>query len=156
MYNRTEVSTLKLFRVQGMSATQLDMSKTLQDKSVPLLIHLAYYSESSSDNINLSHWAKEIYSFINTVPKLKSNNKFPSELFIYRNIYRTYFDCLQDWLPGEFAKEDIQYEPSRLRIIEDFCSEYCEWLSIKLSVHGKVTQSEVINELNYLKEEVFA
>lgn len=90
-----------------MSATQSDVSKLLQDESPKPLIHLSYYLENSNDNINLSHWAKEIYSFINTVPKLKSNNKFPSELFIYRNIYRTYFDCLQDWLPDEFAKEDI-------------------------------------------------
>ena len=67
--------------VTAMSIPKRIIENKLEEAAAPLTDHLVkLYLFSDSEYVN--HWRQEVYGFLNSVPKLKSNNKLPTFQFI--------------------------------------------------------------------------
>lgn len=125
-----------------MSQSRKNIVADLEEKAVPLvkyLVKIIMFQERG----NLKHWCDELGGFINRVPRLKSNNKLPSADVIYHAIW----DERSNYL--SMVIDDVEYTNPKYTpivldeyIIRNFCEDYIEWLSIKLSTGGQTTIRE--------------
>lgn len=125
-----------------MSQSRKNIVADLEEKAVPLVKHLVkiiMFQETG----NMKHWCDELGGFINRVPRLKSSNKLPSADVIYHAIW----DERSNYL--SMVIDDVEYTNPKYTpivldeyIIRNFCEDYIEWLSIKLSTDGQTTVRE--------------
>lgn len=125
-----------------MSQSRKNIVADLEEKAVPLVEHLVkiiMFQETG----NMKHWCDELGGFINRVPRLKSSNKLPSADVIYHAIW----DERSNYL--SMVIDDVEYTNPKYTpivldeyIIRNFCEDYIEWLSIKLSTDGQTTVRE--------------
>ncbi len=103
---------------------------------------------------NLNHWSDEVYELLSDVPKMKGNNKLPSEKMLYNCTIGYFGDFLYERLDGyiedisEQEHTDIVY--SNKQIIYDCIMSYYKWLIPILSHEGSVKQEEIKSEINKL------
>lgn len=114
-----------------------------------ILIHLIkiYYCSHSRDR---GHWVDEIYSFYHDIPKQKSNNKYPPADKIYKVIWDYWGDTF-DSIEYSLSKDYDEFKGIHIgdEAIE-FCRDYIQWLSDRLSRAGSVTRSEVTQKIKSL------
>jgi len=139
-----------MFRyVRAMSFDKQRIEDRLASLAEPVTDHLIkLYLFSNSEYRD--HWRKEIWSFLNKVPKLRMNNKFPSSNFIFKLI-SGYADMASQLM---FATIDEYSELTPERFdseeLESILIEYFKWISSKLSQEGVVRSSEVYAKLDEL------
>ena len=90
------------------------------------------------------HWATEVYGFINKVPKLKYNNRYPSETFIIDNTWKVWNDTIVDMIKSaikEYGKPENDIDAS---VITDLIYKYFQWLAKQLSTEGQIRKFDMI------------
>ena len=110
------------------------------------IMKLLFYPDSQY----VSHWQHEIYSFLNSVPKLKNNNKFPKvdlilkALSIYDDMIDAFIEPVQD--------EESELTPCNIPLpkIESAIQKYHNWIATELSSKGVVSQSAIRSKLTEL------
>lgn len=116
------------------------------------LLKLYYYRNDEEDFIG---WIKEVRAYMGRVSKIKKSG-YPSSSLIYKEIWLDDKDSFED--DHKAYVEDFMLEMPELGRIEydpratKFCDDYFIWLSKKLSSQGAVSLSEVLNEINLLRE----
>lgn len=98
----------------------------------------------------VTHWRKEVWNFLNKVPRFSYNNKRPSSKFIY-DIISGYVDDAENLMYTTMSEYDAhvpqRFDPDEL---EAMLSDYFEWLSNELSENGSTTSSKVYDKLKEL------
>ena len=124
--------------VRSMSQSRKNIIGDLEEKAVPLVEHLVKIIVFQERG-NLKHWCDELGAFIRTVPKLKSNNRYPTSDIIYHAIWDDEYKNIDIIIDNVIYMNSL-YEPLETDrdIIVNFCSNYIEWLSKQLSSTGFV------------------
>lgn len=139
-----------MFRyIRAMSQSLSEIRRSLIDATDQLdhhLIKLILYPSCSAKE----HWRAEVYSYLNSVKRTKSTNKFPNYRFI-RQALRTDEDILDNYA----IQVRAQYKNLRPANIADreivaIVSAYHDWLAERLSTRGIVTSDEVFDKLEEL------
>ena len=115
------------------------------------LLKVYYYPRSQYK----PHWVKEIYSFLNDAPILKSTKKLPKEKLIFDSLWtsvkeiiprrhRKTLAIINEKYGDELGK--VEYDAKA----ESFVYNYVVWISENLSKKGDVLISEVEAEINSL------
>lgn len=99
----------------------------------------------------VSHWQHEIYSFVNIVHRLKSNNKLPTKKFI-KQCLAVANDSISILIWQTQAEEDdlVPREVGvdiSVSMISDILVAYQDWLAEQLSLNGAVIQQQVRSKL---------
>ena len=137
--------------ITAMSRDKARIEQELGSHMKVLIEHILYLI-LMPDSTDRSHWMDEIYSFLNNVHKMKSNNRFPTAKQIYEWTYGNDRDLVLDdrfmlvLLRDVSEKENIVIaEPKRtiMKMLDTACSKYFRWLSDRLSKDGAVTKSDV-------------
>lgn len=115
------------------------------------LLKVYYYPRSQYK----PHWVKEIYSFLNDAPILKSTKKLPKEKLIFDSLWTS----VKEIIPRRHRKTlaiinekygdelgEVEYDAKA----ESFVYNYVVWISENLSKKGDVLTSEVEAEINSL------
>lgn len=102
-----------------------------------------------------AHWKGEIYSFVNSCPKLKGKNKLPSSKFIF-NCLSVSNDILVNLMRQVLADES-ELSPSNISpsVLLQAAETYERWLADMLAQYGAVTRNEVYAELDSIIESTF-
>lgn len=135
--------------VTAMSVPQNIVMNKLIDISSSLTDHLIkLYLFPTSQYTN--HWRQEIFSFVNSIPKLKSTKRYPSSDFIFEHLSSYLDQCaegIEFWI-NEYGS----LVPERVDPIEaeNLITEYIKWLASKLSENGRVSASEIYAKLTEL------
>ena len=121
------------------------------EKIFSLLLKVYYYPRSQYK----PHWVKEIYSFLNDAPILKSTKKLPKEKLIFDSLWTS----VKEIIPRRHRKTlaiinekygdelgEVEYDAKA----ESFVYNYVVWISENLSKKGDVLTSEVEAEINSL------
>lgn len=134
--------------IKAMSYDRQKIQQDLRNVAKPLtdhLIKLYLFPNSQYEN----HWRKEIWGFLNRVPKARNNNKFPSARFIFDEIsgYCDMSEQLMYLMIDEYSPSLI---PERLDSIElqSILEDYLRWIADSLSQFGVVRSSEVYAKLD--------
>lgn len=137
------------FRLNEFAYDRHKIEDMLVNKSPEIVEHLIKIY-LYPDDVNTNHWKDEIYSFINRVPKIKFNNKFPSSKFIYEKTYGVWWDTIPNMIKkvvSEYGDYHINYN---IGDILDFCSRYFNWLSRELSSNGLILKKNVYSTIDEL------
>ena len=132
----------------ALAKTKSDIEAYLDDATRPIILHLIklYFYNDSED---LKHWRQEVYSFLNSVPRLKSKKKFPSKDFILNNTINLelpYLNHLIYIIESEYGKpQEANIDGLKSNIIE-----YFVWLATELSKTGIVGRVDVYRKLDEL------
>ena len=137
------------FRLVEFAYDRRKIEDILVNKSPEILEHLIkIYFYPGNDSIN--HWKDEIYSFINRVPKVKFNNKFPSSKFIYDKTYGVWWDTIPNIVDKVLDEYGDSNRDSNMSDCLDFCSRYFTWLSNELSSKGLISKKDVYEIIDNL------
>lgn len=109
----------------------------LESESEPLIKHLTKYF-LYPNHTSSSHWGDEIYSFLNSVSKLKRKNKRPSADTILKHTWYVYEDSILEYIPT--VVDDYGYSNVDSGVVYDNCREYVTWLADVLSTTGSVSR----------------
>jgi len=135
-----------------------EIERYLTNRTDIVIEHILYLILAPESDC-ASHWQTEIYSFISSVKKLLSTNKYPTQKQIYDWTYGKIQDCISDvnWMSVLIEdvcdKENIENNFNVYNIskqLDYVCSQYFKWLSERLSSVGRVTRKDVISELTLL------
>lgn len=126
----------------------------LYDKVDIMLIHLVKCFAYKNSTNDLKHWEKEIYSFLNRVPKLRTNKKWPSYKLlksilvdiIEDSVYETIDNFIKTLIHEGYPKIK---EYDKKEISNDII-EYLDWLSLELSKNGSVSLEDIENKIDNL------
>lgn len=132
-----------------MARNKRELERKISDKNLVIIKHLAkIFMLNSVLPETVSHWEEEIYSFLNEVDKLKTNNKYPDAKFIFNCTYGISGDTTDEAM--DFVARS--YRPEGIRIpayagkeqeFNNFVKDYFIELSTILSSKGNVTKQEV-------------
>lgn len=135
--------------IRAMSFDKQTISSNLVSKASPLTDHLIkLYLFSDCEYVN--HWRQEVWGFLNKVPKMRHNNKFPSYKFIFDHV-SGYCDMTEEIMYQMLDKYSM-LTPVRLDVdeLKSILNSYFEWLSKELASRGVVDPSEVYSKLEEL------
>lgn len=135
--------------VLGMSSPKAQLELKLKSKSSMIMEHLLKLYLYSHNESAYGHWQSEIYSLLNSVPKLKSNNKYPDKKFLMANLYRPQdhnFDAGIWRLQLKYGELNWNHEIN-VRF-NKMSYDYFDQLSDSLSKVGHVKSSEVYQMLD--------
>lgn len=134
-----------------------NIKNKLKDKSDELVYHLVKIFIFPNCGIT-SHWCKEVYGSIHSVPKMKNKNKFPNKEFIFDNTFGVWGDTVESCIitaikdyPNLFPMFNKE---NGLGVCEAAVRKYFNWLSEELSNIGRVASSDVYKKIDSLIEEV--
>lgn len=137
--------------ILGMAKDKKSTLASLEAKTPELmdtLIKLYLYPDHESVN----HWRQEVAAFINSTPRLKSNNKFPKAKDILKNTWYIWEDCLLDHInPIMEDYGDVKYHINKNDLYYS-CQKYFEWLANQLAANGLVSKKsiyEILNDLGF-------
>lgn len=115
------------------------------------LLKVYYHPKSQHKH----HWVKEIYSFLNDAPILKSTKKLPKERLIFDSLWTS----VKEIIPRRHRKilaiinekyrdelGEVEYDAEA----ESLAYDYVVWISENLSKKGDVFMSEVEAEIDSL------
>ena len=132
-----------------MARSKRDLERKISDKNLVIIEHLAkIFMLNSVLSETVDHWEEEIFSFLHSVDRLKSNNKFPDAKFIFNCTYGISGDTTNEAM--DFVARS--YKPEGIRIpayagkeqeFNDFVKDYFIELSAILSAKGNATKQEV-------------
>lgn len=132
-----------------------DISKevftNLKNKTPNVIDHLLkyfMYPEHSARN----HWAQEIASGIDRVPKLKRTKKYPTHSDIMKCTWNVWEDTIVDSyeaIQEEYGLSDIPYSSNLYSAIHD----YFVWLANNLSFKGRFNKQDCYKVLDQLYNE---
>jgi hypothetical protein len=138
--------------VSSLSKIEADIASSTAS-IIEHLIKLYYFRD---DQASYS-WKRSIYSALNSLPKCKSDNKYPDFGLIHSSFDFTIFDAVY-----ESTMSEIQNWDSLARYIEDVLShqnkndiwllwlEYSKKLALSLAGRGSVSLNEIISILDSL------
>lgn len=119
---------------------------TLNAKSEPLIFHLIkIYAWGRTRSTSKEHWKEEVYSFVNSIQRIKGTKRFPP----YHKIFNALWDSWGDRIEiavNKLNSEKHYKEYERIEYsnnIDIFCKTYIKWLSDCLSKTGEVYAAEV-------------
>lgn len=114
------------------------------DKIIEHIVKLLLYPDSQYCN----HWKQEIYSFLNRIPTLKNNGKYPKADWIYRalTIYNDQIDVIVSDVKEEYSS--LHAKDISIQEITYSIEEYQKWLANELSSKGRVKSQEVYQALD--------
>ena len=134
-----------------------NIKNKLKDKSDELVYHLVKIFIFPNCGIT-SHWCKEVYGFIHSVPKMKNKNKFPKKEFIFDNTFGVWGDtveyCIITAIKDYHNLVPMFNKENGLGVCEAAVRKYFNWLSEELSNIGRVASSDVYKKIDSLIEEV--
>lgn len=122
-------------------ASKKEVENKIKNNSESLFIHLLKLYYWGYDDNTKWHWIKEISNKYNDIKKLP-NNKYPSKEYIERLIWE---DNDLDYIVSKLNSDknyksyphiNIDYNTKR------FCNDYVEWIAEKLSIYGKIKNTE--------------
>lgn len=128
-----------------------DQLSPLAGKLIEHLMKCFMFPDCESAN----HWKGEIYGFVHTVPKLTNTKKWPDKKFLLDCLWSTYQDAIDPWyynLISDYSNYALN-ENSELDTVYRLCYAYIEWLCNKLSLDGRVSNSQCYDRINSLIEE---
>lgn len=147
-----------MIRLFEFADSKKEIERDLTNKTDIVVEHILYLILDSNNDC-VYHWQTEIYSFISSVKKLTSSNKYPTSKQIYDWTYGKIQDCVLDdkWVDvlvdDVCDKENIENVFNIKDVsnrLNSFCFEYFKWLGEKLSMFGRVTRKDVVDKLTYL------
>ena len=97
-----------------------------------------------------NHWGAEVYGFINKLPKLKHNNKYPSEKFILDNTWNIWNDAIIDMINSAIKEYGQPQQDVDKNVIADLIYKYFQWLANHLSIEGQITKSDMVAYIKQL------
>lgn len=129
-------------KIFALSRCNQDVFSKLADKSETLIDHLIkvfLYPNA----FEVSHWKQEVWTTLNRVPKLKSNNKFPTYQQIMKSIWNSYEDIIPNLV--DLWISEINEIPMKLSYenIHSAIHQYMNWAAYELSTKGIVTSKSV-------------
>lgn len=135
--------------IRSMSEAQAEIRRSIVSHSCELVKHiikLILYADSDC----VHHWQSEIYSFLNTVQKLKGKNRWPSAKFI-KEALSTWNDSL-DTLTWQVIEEEDELVPlsASQEKISAVVNGYQDWLATQLATKGAISPKESRAELDKL------
>ena len=138
--------------IRAMSEAQAEVYRKITDATPKIVEHfvkLTLYPNSRDCN----HWKQEIYNFLNSVPKLRNNNKWPKAKLIIKAL-SIYNDSIDNFI--ERATEDYGSQQSSLTLneIESWLKDYENWLADKLSEKGFVRSVDVYAKLDEMLNKI--
>ena len=137
--------------VLGFALHRSEIAARLEENTRILMKHLVklwMFPEASE----VDHWRKEVYSFLNQVPRLKGVNKFPSGEFIFNSTFVPNESCIDDLYEDVYDDYTDNHTLVRTncdamhQVIED----YYIWISDVLSRRGLVSYKKVSQKLEEL------
>lgn len=120
----------------------------LERESKPLVKHLVKYFMYPG-HTSASHWGDEIYSFLNSVSKLKKKNRRPTSEQILKSTWNVYEDSIIEYIPtvaDDYGDSDV--DP---KVVYNNCRHYMIWLSGMLSDVGSVSRKACKCELERIE-----
>lgn len=141
-----------MFRyIRAMASSRLLLQTKLNAKSEQVVEHLvkiAMFPKSST----IPHWKQEIFAFLHSVDRQKSNHKYPSEKFIYESI-STMNDILDSYV--DYVR-DCEGEQMPLYPTDDsllnYISGYQRWIAKELSTKGRISKDACYSKIDELKK----
>lgn len=142
--------------ISAMAEKRADIERKLSGNEIDMLIEHLLYLLLAPNAPTAKHWSTEIYAFLHDIPKLKSNSRFPSNSQIYNWTYGKRQDLITDkrymakMLKDVCEKENFAPESSLDEIMHDLdyaCVAYFTWIADELSATGRVTGSEINEQL---------
>jgi hypothetical protein len=147
--------------LQEMAGTPDDIKRVLTQYQGALFEHLLKVFYFRNQDRDLKGWMASIFKCAFRVPRQKSDKKFPSREKIYEILWGIWYDSFPEhhsgWVKDFNDKSNPNY--SMLPYIHKggneknaykFVRQYFLWLSLNLSLTGKVTNEEVSAELQEL------
>lgn len=133
--------------IRAMSEAQRDVYDKIVSVNGEIVEHIAKLILFPSAQ-ERHHWQREIFSFLNYVPKLKGRNKLPKKAFIL-DALQTKNDIIDNLI---FLAADSEYSltPREIgdNIILSGVEAYQEWLSTELATSGRVGHEAVFAKLD--------
>ena len=122
----------------------------LENQAEPLIKHFTKYFMYPG-HVSSNHWADEIYSFLNSVSKLKRKNKRPTANQILNKTWIVYEDSILEYIPT--VVEDYGYSEVDPNVVYENCKKYMMWLCTTLSDIGSVSKKACKLELKSIETE---
>lgn len=140
--------------VKAFSKSQKDIMSKLDSATPEVILHLMkvwLWPNVESQN----KWQHEVWSNLNNVDKLKSNNKYPSAEFILNNTWVPNNDTISDRVL--VLMEDMEELPIRFKInnLYKALKEYFIWIATQLSESGFVSEKSIRDKLEELRTKYF-
>lgn len=123
--------------IRCMSKNKRDIEADIDNKSDELVEHLIKIIIYRNRG-NLDHWCNELYGFIPSVPRQKSNNKFPSSSFIYDALTEGSFKNFDRKVYAIKNTYDYEYYNISNQVIANYVKLYLQWAADELSKYGKL------------------
>lgn len=128
--------------IRAMSEAQSEVYRKITDKTPLIVEHfvkLCMYPDSRDCN----HWKQEIYSFLNTVPKLRNTKKYPKSSLIMKAL-----TIYNDSIEGFIRRVTKKYGTDNVSMlsgtdIENRLRLYQTWLADVLSSEGFAEDDEI-------------
>ena len=135
--------------VFAMADTKSNIAAKLEETTRPICKHII--KVLLYDSIDLHHWETEIYAMLHNISRLKTNNKFPKDSFIFKNTYEVNIQSIPVWI--ENIKKDYgepNYNLSDRDIIQKI-KTYYQWISRELSLKGDISKHDIFQMLDSLR-----
>ncbi len=138
--------------IKGLAAHSEQLKSDIRSKTGPVIRHLIkvfLYPNAQENN----KWKREVARYFYNVDKIKSNKRYPSALFIYKNSWSVYEDSFDRWVIAVIADMEEDPIPYNFNNLYSACDEYFKWLSEDLSKHGVAIYNEIYQEIELLRDE---
>ena len=147
--------------LKELAIRQSELLIELRAASKQILTHLfkIFYLGSKVRPSTVTHWEKDIYSFLNDIDYLKNSNRRPSGDLIFRGLWLSSIE-LFDSRHKKYVQDINKDYGKSYGIIktldpraETFCMKYMKWLSEELYKRGEVYREDVEEEIEKLRDE---
>ena len=133
--------------IRAMSESQIEIYRKISDVSGELASHiikLILYPHAQEVN----HWKKEVYAFLNRVPKLRNTKKLPKASLILKGL-QVYNDMVDSLIyqVTESEKDLVPVDVSEEYVLNALVS-YQRWLANELSTKLIVVSKDVYKILS--------
>lgn len=126
--------------------------------SRPIVVHLIKIY-LWRDTTYKNHWIREVFGFLNDVPKLKRSNKYPKQKDLYKWLWTesresNFNKTLRSVISLTTSDGDYKNlkKPDKVSSIDvkDFVEKYMNWISYELSDTGEIEFDDVQDKINSL------
>lgn len=139
--------------LQEMAIDQSNAMRDIRSKVDEILVHLLKCFLYKDNTGNLKHWKREIYGFLNKVPKLKNNKKYPSYKLLKNNTIDMFDDVLLERITPLYINQLISDGYPKVKNYNEQnlyngVIEYFDWLIKRLSNIGYINSQESYNKID--------
>jgi len=133
------------------SEEQQQVYRRISDRADVLLDHLIK-TLLFPHALEVNHWKQEIFSFVNDVPKLRNNKKFPRKKLILQAL-SIYNDAVEAHVERVVLDEhDLNPVTTDAAYVLICVEEYQNWLASELSERGYVRSADVYRKIDEIIE----